>query len=79
MPEILQFDIVPSALFEWDFTAKPEKHLLIIELEQHLLSREYNLAKASESKTSLVIDFMSLKRRIRLTNLQTFKESLEVM
>ena len=29
MPEILQFDIVPSALFEGDFTAKPEKHLLI--------------------------------------------------
>ena len=23
MPEILQFDLVPSALFEWDFTAKP--------------------------------------------------------
>ena len=79
MPEILQFDLVPSALFEGDFTAKPEKQLLITELEKHLLSTEYNFAKISESKTSLVIDFMSLMRRIRLTNLQTFKESFEVM
>ena len=79
MPEILQFDLVPSALFEGDFTAKPEKQLLITELEKHLLSTEYNFAKTSESKTSLVIDFMSLMRRIRLTNLQTFKESFEVM
>ena len=79
MPEILQFDLVPSALFEGNFTAKPEKHLLITELEKHLLSTEYNFAKTSESKTSLVIDFMSLMRRIRLTNLQTFKESFEVM
>ena len=73
------FDLVPSALFEGTFTAKPEKHLLITELEKHLLSTEYNFAKTSESKTSLVIDFMSLMRRIRLTNLQTFKESFEVM
>ena len=66
MPEILQFDLVPSALFEGNFTAKPEKHLLITELEKHLLSAEYNFAKTSQSKTSLVIDFMSLMRRIRL-------------
>ena len=78
MPEILQFDLVPSALFEVDFTAKLEKHLLITELEKHLLSTEYSFAKKSESKT-FVIDFMSLMRRIRLTNLQTYKESFEVM
>ena len=78
MPEILQFDLVPSALFEWDFTAKPEKHLLITGLEKQLLSREYNCAKTSESKTSLVIDFMSLMRRISLANLQTSKESFEI-
>ena len=74
MPEILQFDLVPSALFEGDFTAKSEKHLLITELEKQLLSREYNFTKTSEPKTSLVIDFMSLMRRIRLANLQTSKE-----
>ena len=79
MPEILQFDLPPSALFEGDFTAKPGKHLLITELEKHLLSTGYNFAKKSESKTSLVIDFMSLMRRIKWTNLQTFKESFEVM
>ena len=79
VPEILQFDLVPSALFEGDFTAKPEKQLLITELEKHLLSTEYNFAKTSESKTSLVIDFMSLMRRNRFTNLQTFKESFKVM
>ena len=39
MPEILQFDLVPSALFEGDFTAKPEKHLLITELEIILLKK----------------------------------------
>ena len=79
MPEILQFDLRPSALFEGDFTAKPGEHLLITELEKHLLSTGYNFAKKSESKTSLVIDFMSLMRRIKWTNLQTFKESFEVM
>ena len=31
MPEILQFELVSSALFEGDFTVKPEKHLLITE------------------------------------------------
>ena len=79
VPEIVQFDLVPSSLFKGHFIAKSEKHLLITELEKHLLSTEYNFAKISESKTSLVIDFMSLMRRIRLTNLQTFKESFEVM
>ena len=54
--------------------------LLITELEKHLLSTEYLFfAKKSQSKTSLVTDFMSLMRRIRFTNLQTFKESFEVM
>ena len=77
--EILQFDLVPSVLFKGEFTAKPEIHLLIKELEKHLLSTEYDFAKTSESKTSLVIDFMSLMRKIRLANLQTFKESFEVM
>ena len=72
VPEILQFDLVPSALFEGDFTGKPEKHLLTTGLEKHF-------AKTSKSKTSLVIDFMSPMRRNRFTNLQTFKESFKVM
>ena len=79
VPEILQFDLVPSALFEGDFTGKPEKQLLTTGLEKHLLSTEYNFAKTSKSKTSLVIDFMSPMRRNRFTNLQTFKESFKVM
>ena len=77
MPEILQFDLVSSTLFEGDFIAKPEKHLLITELEKHLLSTEYNFAKTSESKTCY--SFISVMRRIRLTDLETFKESFEVM
>ena len=79
MPEIVQFDLVPIALFKEDFIAKSEKHLLITELEKHLLSTEYNFAKTSDSKTSRVIDFISLMRRIRLTDLEAFKESFEVM
>ena len=79
VPEILQFDLVPSALFEGGFTGKPEKQLLTTGLEKHLLSTEYNFAKTSKSKTSLVIDFMSPMRRNRFTNLQTFKESFKVM
>ena len=51
MPEIVQFDLVPSSLFKGHFIAKSEKHLLITELEKHLLSTEYNFAKTSESKT----------------------------
>ena len=39
LSEILQFDLVPSALFEGDFTAKPEKHLLVTELEIILLKK----------------------------------------
>ena len=77
--KILQFDLVPSALFKWEFTTKPEIHLLIKELEKHLLSTEYDFAQTSKSKTSLVIDFVSLMRKIRLANLQTFNESFEVM
>ena len=79
VPEILQFDLVPSALFEGGFTGKPEKQLLTTGLEKHLLSTEYNFAKTSKSKTSLVIDFMSPMRRNRFTNLQTFKESFKIM
>ena len=77
VPEIVQFDLVPSALFKGHFIAKSEKHLLITELEKHLLSTEYNFAKTSESKTCY--SFISVMRRIRLTDLETFKESFEVM
>ena len=34
MAEILQFDLVPSVLFEGNFTVKPEEHLLTAELEK---------------------------------------------
>ena len=55
MPEILQFDLRPSALFEGDFTAKPGKHLLITELEKHLLSTGYNFAKKTSLKHHLLL------------------------
>ena len=76
---ILQFDLVPSVLFEGDFTAKPEKHFSTTELEKLLSSGEYNFPKASESETSIVLDFMSLMRRINLTNLQIFKDGFEAL
>lgn len=74
LPEILQFDFVPSALFEGEFTVK---HLLTTGLEKLLLSTEYNLP--SKSKASLVLDFISPMRRINLTNLLPCKDGFEVM
>lgn len=75
LQEILKFDLVRSVLFKGDFTAKPEKHLLTTELEK-LISVEYNFAKTSESKTSLVIDFMSLMRRINLSHVEIYFKRL---
>ena len=53
--------------------------MLTTELEKLLLSTEYNFAITSKSQMSFVIDFISLMKRINLTNLQTFKNGFEVI
>ena len=75
---ILTFDLGRSSfLFERNLTFKPEKHLLVTEIEKYLMEDDYEFSKNSHLKTALIVDFMSNVRKINTTQCQIFKGILE--
>ena len=66
--EILEHDLLSkSSLFENQFTAKPDKHILIKELEKAIVPSDYYFSKSSNLPTNPVIDFMSVARRLSVS------------
>ena len=61
-------------LFEEDFTAKPDKYLLVKELEKHLDQNGTYFNPQSNLSTSLIVDFMSVVRQMTLENKSIFKD-----
>ena len=82
MKDILNFkDILnlseTSILFDGDFTSKPDKHVLVSELEKYITEPYEYLER--NSPTNLCVDFMSLMRRVNLSKCLTFKDSFEIV
>ena len=78
MKDILNFNLSEtSVLFDGDFTSKPDKHVLVSELEKYITERCEYLEK--NSSTNLCVDFMSLMRRVNLSKCLTFKDSFEIV
>ena len=78
MSELLEYDLtVQNPLFDGEFTAKPDKHLLVTALEKHLANSTYDFEKNSQNETSLVVDFMSLIRKMQLSKMRVFSDAFE--
>ena len=74
---ILTFDLgCSSFLFDGNLTFKPEKHLLVTEIEKYLMEDDYDFSKSSQLKTAMIVDFMSNVRKVNTTQCQIFKDML---
>ena len=72
---ILTFDLgCSSFLLDRNLTFKPEKHLLVTEIEKYLMEDDYDFSNSSQLKTVLIVDFMSNVRKINTTQCQIFKD-----
>ena len=65
-----------SLLFGGNLTFKPEKHLLVPEIEKYLMEDDYDCSKSSQLKIALTLHFMLNARKINTTQCQIFKEIL---
>lgn len=80
MKDILSYDILQnSPLFNGDIPKKPAKHMLIAELEKNLSTEDYCFEPTSNSKTSVLIDFMSQIRMVKMTTQKTFGQSIKTI
>ena len=75
LAEVMEHDLLSTnILFDGDYTSKPEKSALVRELEKHFESRELNFENKSDLQTVLLVDFMSMIRRMSLSKLAVFEE-----
>ena len=65
-----------NILFDGDYNSKPDKSALVRELEKHFESQELNFENKSDLQTKLLVDFMSMIRRMLLSELVVFEELL---
>ena len=78
MKDIPNFNLSEtSILSDGDFTSKPDKHVLVSELEKYITEPCEYLEKTSP--TNLCVDFMSLMRLVNLSKCLTFKDSFEIV
>ena len=78
MRKISQFDHTDdNFLFDGEGTSKPEKHKIISELEKYSANEDYNLVKENNQLTAIIVDFMSLIRKVPFTKVKTIGEALE--
>ena len=75
--ELLKHDLVEeSPLFHGDDMTKPQKHIMIQELEKQLEKDDYAFDKQSNTPTVVIVDFMSVVRKVPFAKCSTFKEAL---
>ena len=80
MKEILAFDLVEdSLLFDDERTSKPDKSQLTKCLEAFLEANDFCFSKTKTAKASVIIDFMSLVRKIPMKRLNTINDAFEYM
>ena len=66
-------------MFDSDFTAKPDKYLLVSELEKSLVGTTYEFKKDNFRPTALIVDFMSLIRKMNLLKMRIFNDVFETV
>ena len=76
LAQVMEHDLLSTnILFDGDYTSKPdEKSVLVRELEEHFESRELNFENKSNLQTVLLVDIMSMIRRMLESELAVFKE-----
>ena len=55
---LLRDNLDESTLFDEDLTSKPNKSVLVKELEGKLQSSDYNFNNQSDLSTAIMLDFM---------------------
>ena len=74
MSEILQYDLLTNnSLFEGQSPSKPDKHKIVTKLE-NILEIKNNFENLDDTNNVLVVDFMSLLRRLPMKDFQNFQE-----
>ena len=76
LAQVMEHDLLSTKiLFDGDYTSKPEdKSVLARELKKHFESRELNFENKFHLQTVLPVDFMSMIRRMSLSELAVFGE-----
>ena len=76
LAQIMEHDLLSTnILLDGDYASKPEdKSVLVRELEKHFESQELNFENKSDVQTVLLVDFMSMTRRMSLSELAVFEE-----
>ena len=78
MTELLKFDMgIQNSLFDGEFTAKPDKYLLVSELKKSLVGTTYEFKKDNFRPTALIVDFMALVRKMNLSKMRIFNDVFE--
>ena len=78
LADIFEYDLLKeNPLFSGDFPQKTQKSVLVTELEKKLIGQDCSISKISELDTVLIIDFMSIIRRMPFNStIGTFGNSL---
>ena len=75
LSRIMEHDMLSSnTMFQDDLTAKPDKAKLVNELEKELTSANLDFSYASTHETVLLIDLMSVVRRMPLAEMKIFAD-----
>ena len=76
--EILQYDLIEDCpLFDEVGLARHKKHEILKPIENHLLENDYKFERKSDLKTAVMVDFMSLVRKVPFKIYKNIKEALE--
>ena len=79
LADILEYGLLKeNPLFEGDFPKKPDKSVLVTELEKNLIDIEYSFSRTSELDTVLIV-VMSIIRRITISSIDTFGNLLHTL
>ena len=78
LSQVMEHDLLSTnILFDGDYASKLEdKSVLVRELEKHFESQELNFENKTDLQTVLLVDFMSMTRRMSLSELAVFEELL---
>ena len=75
LAQVMEHDLCSTnILFNGDYSSKPNKSALVQELEKHSEIREMNFENKSDLQTVLLVDFVSMIRRMSLRELAVFEQ-----